>query len=148
MQSDDAGCGWGQAAEQRARNLELWRKYIDDSKVPANELIILAGDFNIERNSAEFDSFLTNFGVDQPDSYFGHPHTLDTQDNSIARANKGPLEYLDYVLLDKKHRAGVKSLTQTVLREKTADFQIGSGTYNDYSDHYPVRAIIEVDLQK
>ncbi|KAG0359555.1 hypothetical protein BG005_000594 [Podila minutissima] len=148
MQSDDIGCRWGQAAQQRARNLEFWQMYIDDTMVPANELIILAGDFNIERNSAEFDSFLTNFGVDQPVSYFGHPHTLDSADNSIARAKKGPSEYLDYVLLDKKHRAGVKSLTQTVLREKTADFQIGSGTYNDYSDHYPVRAIIEVDLQK
>ncbi|KAG0089001.1 hypothetical protein BGZ92_005438 [Podila epicladia] len=147
MQSDDMVCGWGQAALQRALNLEFWRMYIDDTKVPANELIILAGDFNIERNSAEFNSFLTNFGVDQPVSYLGHPHTLDTEDNSIARVNKGPSEYLDYVLLDKKHRAGVKSLTQTVLREKTTDFQVGSGTYNDYSDHYPVRAIIEVDLQ-
>ncbi|KAF9311889.1 hypothetical protein BG003_006875 [Podila horticola] len=148
MQSDDSGCGKGQAAQERARNLELWRMYIDDTKVPANELIILAGDFNIERNTVEFNSFLTNFGVDQPSAYLGHPHTLDSVDNTIARTNKGPSEYLDYVLLDHKHRAGVKSLTQTVLREKTSNFQIGWETYNDYSDHYPVHAVIQVDLQK
>ncbi|KAG0028929.1 hypothetical protein BGZ81_004280 [Podila clonocystis] len=148
MQSDDSGCGKGVARQKRERNLEHWRKYIDGTKVPANELIILAGDFNIERNTAEFNSLLTNFDVDQPDAYLGHPHTLDTLDNSIARANKGPSEYLDYVLLDEKHRAGVKSLTQTVLREKTSDFKLGMGTYNDYSDHYPVHAVIQVDLQK
>ncbi|KAG0035249.1 hypothetical protein BGZ82_005359 [Podila clonocystis] len=148
MQSDDSGCGKNTARETREHNLELWRKYLDGTKVPVNELIILAGDFNIERNTAEFNSFLTKFGVDQPDAYLGHPHTLDTVDNSIAHANKGPSEYLDYVLLDKKHRAGVKSLTQTVLREKTSDFKLGMGTYNDYSDHYPVHAVIQVDLQK
>ncbi|KAF9392378.1 hypothetical protein CPB97_002069 [Podila verticillata] len=148
MQSDNKGCSWGQAAQVRASNLELWRSYIDDTNVPANELIILAGDFNIERDTAEFNSFLTNFQVDQPVSYQGHPHTLDTDDNSIAHYNKGPSEYLDYVLLDKKHRAGVKSLTQNALRVKTPSFQLGAGNYSDFSDHYPVQALIEVDLQK
>lgn len=148
MQSDDEDCGNGEAAKVRARNVEYWRSYIDDTKVPANELIILAGDFNIEKNTTEFYSFLTNFQVDQPVSYQGHPHTLDTDDNSIAKYNKGPSEYLDYVFLDKKHRAGVKSLTQNVLRVKTNSFQLGAGSYDDYSDHYPVHALIEVDLQK
>ncbi|KAF9929519.1 hypothetical protein FBU30_001489 [Linnemannia zychae] len=146
MQSDDSTCLRGEAAQVRKRNLDYWRSYIDNNDVPPNELILFAGDFNIERNTKEFDSLLTDFEVDQPDSYQGHPHTLDTSDNSIARYNQGPSEYLDYVFLDKKHRVGVKSFVQNVLRVKSRDFQLDKGVFNDYSDHYPVHVLIQIDM--
>jgi endonuclease/exonuclease/phosphatase family metal-dependent hydrolase len=60
MQSDDSRCSRGQAAACRAQAMKAWRAFLEARKIPAEELIIFAGDFNIERNTVEFNDTLTS----------------------------------------------------------------------------------------
>ncbi|GJJ78900.1 hypothetical protein EMPS_11259 [Entomortierella parvispora] len=73
MQSDDSHCYPGQAAACRAQAMESWRSFLSDRNIPREELVIFAGDFNIDRNTAEFNSTLTS------------PHSVSSQE----RLNKG-----------------------------------------------------------
>ncbi|KAF9182650.1 hypothetical protein BGZ50_004783 [Haplosporangium sp. Z 11] len=147
MQSDDSGCTAGEAARCRADALDAWRTYINSQNIPAGELVIMTGDFNIKKDTAEFSTLLTRLGAHQPNTYDGHPWTWDTRLNEIAHYNYPNLvpEYLDYVLTDKQHKA-TKSSVQTVLKVNSPEYILKSVPYHEYSDHYPVRGLIEVDL--
>ncbi|KAG0370439.1 sphingomyelin phosphodiesterase [Gamsiella multidivaricata] len=147
MQSDDSACSSGEAASCRASQLDAWRSYIDSRNIAANELIIMAGDFNIKRDTAEFSSMLTRLNANQPTTYDGHPWTWDTQTNDIAHYNypNDSPEYIDFVLTDKKHKA-VKSSVQTCLLVHSPEYILKSVAYHEYSDHYPVRTVIQADL--
>ncbi|KAG0211916.1 hypothetical protein BGX28_007198 [Mortierella sp. GBA30] len=147
MQSDDSACTSGQAARYRGEALDAWRSYINSRNIPAGELVIMAGDFNIKRDTAEFNSLLTRLNARQPDTYDGHPWTWDTKTNEIAHYNypNDPSEYIDYVLTDKTH-AAVKSSVQTTLRVQSSEYLLKSVPYHEYSDHYPVRTVIQADL--
>jgi endonuclease/exonuclease/phosphatase family metal-dependent hydrolase len=151
MQSDDPGCASGQAAMFRGLSLDQWRKFIDDRNIPANELVIMAGDFNILKDSSEFSNLISRLGAVQPRTYQGWPWTWDTIDNSIAKYNypdpaKEPPQYIDFVFTDAKHSAGVRSSVQTSLQVKSPPYVLKGATYNDYSDHYPVVTEIQFDL--
>ncbi|KAF9361243.1 hypothetical protein BGX34_007256 [Mortierella sp. NVP85] len=145
MQSEDTGCSKGQDAANRAEGANAWRAYIDKLNIPADELVILAGDFNTKRDTAEFKSLLDRLDVDQPTTYNGHAWTWDTNKNEIAHYNYPKLvpEYLDYVFTDRKHK-NVKSAVQTVLMVRSPEYQISGVAYHEYSDHYPVQVVIEL----
>ncbi|KAI1318049.1 hypothetical protein EDD11_007283 [Mortierella claussenii] len=147
MQSDDSSCTSGQAAQYRGDALDAWRSFIDSRNIPANELVIMAGDFNIKRDTAEFSMLLSKLNAAQPTTYDGHPWTWDTQTNEIAHYNypNDPSEYIDFVLTDKKHKA-VKSSVQTSLKLQSSEYVLKGVAYHEYSDHYPVRTVIQVDL--
>ncbi|KAG0309667.1 hypothetical protein BGZ98_009987 [Dissophora globulifera] len=147
LQSDDSACASGQAAKDRGSALDAWRSFIDSRNIPANELVIMAGDFNILRDSPEFNSMLTRMSANQPTVYNGHPWSWDTQTNEIAHYNypNDAPEYIDYVLTDKKHKA-VKSAVQTTFLVKSPEYILKSVAYHEYSDHYPVQTVLEVDL--
>ncbi|KAF9582015.1 hypothetical protein BGW38_000770 [Lunasporangiospora selenospora] len=117
LQSDASGCTSGQAARFRTSALEAWRGYINGRKIPANEPVIMAGDFNIIRDSSEYKSFLSTLQVNPPSAF-----------------------------TDKHHSQGIKSLTQSVLKLKTTPYELKGATYDDYSDHYPVQGLIELDI--
>ncbi|KAG0335680.1 hypothetical protein BG000_007331 [Podila horticola] len=148
MQSDDSACTSGQAARYRASSLSAWRSYIDSRNIPANELVIMAGDFNIDHGTSEYFSALSRFNARAADKFTGHPLTWDADTNSIAHYNypNGPNEYLDYVFLDNKHSTGVLSMTQKALLVHSTPYVLKGATYNDYSDHYPVQAVIELEI--
>ncbi|KAF9537132.1 hypothetical protein EC957_008790 [Mortierella hygrophila] len=151
MQSDDSMCSSGQAAKYRGLSLDQWRQFIDSRNIPANELVIMAGDFNILKDSSEFSGLISRLGAVQPKKYQGWPWTWDTVDNTIANYNypdtvKEPPQYIDFVFTDAKHSAGVRSSVQTSLRVKSSPYVLKGATYNDYSDHYPVITEIQVDL--
>ncbi|KAF9190413.1 hypothetical protein BGZ50_000221 [Haplosporangium sp. Z 11] len=147
MQSDDPGCTSGQAARFRSYALDEWRKFIDSKNIPADEHVIMTGDFNIKRDTTEFSNLLTRLDARQPNRYDGHPWSWDTHTNEIAHYNhpNSSPEYIDFVLIDKKHKAA-KSVVQTVLKVNSPQYVLKSVQYHEYSDHYPVRALIEVDL--
>lgn len=58
MQSDDARCSRGQAASCRALAMDAWRSFVESRKIPPEELIVFAGDFNVNRDTAEFNTTL------------------------------------------------------------------------------------------
>jgi endonuclease/exonuclease/phosphatase family metal-dependent hydrolase len=108
----------------------------------------MTGDFNILKDSSEFSDLISRLGAVQPKKYQGWPWTWDTVDNTIAKYNypdESP-QYIDFVFTDAKHSAGVRSSVQTSLRVKSPSYMLKGATYNDYSDHYPVIAEIQVDL--
>ncbi|KAF9916402.1 hypothetical protein BX616_003845, partial [Lobosporangium transversale] len=147
-QSDDSQCGQGEAASYRAQAMDAWRRFIDSRNIPKNELVIMAGDFNIDRDTNEFKDLLTRLDVHQPTTYKGHAWTYDPKNNQIARYNdpNHPQQYLDYVFTDKRHLA-VRSAIQTSLNIQSPQYHLQGVAYNEYSDHYPVITVIEADLE-
>ncbi|KAF9115873.1 hypothetical protein BGX27_005939 [Mortierella sp. AM989] len=146
-QSQDSGCSSGQAESCRSSGFTAMRSFIDSLNIPANELVIISGDLNVKRDTPEYSSMLTRLNANQPSTFDGHSWTWDPQTNEIAGYNYpgDPAEYLDYVLTDNKHKA-VNSFVQTSLKVKSPEYILKSVAYHEYSDHYPVRALIGVDL--
>ncbi|KAG0049319.1 hypothetical protein BGZ83_005889 [Gryganskiella cystojenkinii] len=58
MQSDDSRCQQGQAATCRALAMDAWRSFVKSRNIPTEELIVFAGDFNVKRDTTEFNTTL------------------------------------------------------------------------------------------
>ncbi|MFF9478804.1 sphingomyelin phosphodiesterase [Streptomyces sp. NPDC014733] len=142
-QSTDSGCKAGEAAADRASQLTEMDAFLDAKKIPADEEVMVAGDFNIDSRSPEYDALLTNADLAPADSRTGHPYSFDTQENSIAkdRYPNDPREDLDYVLHRNGH-ARPAGWNNTVVKEESAPWTVSSWgtqyTYTNLSDHYPL----------
>ncbi|MFF7356014.1 sphingomyelin phosphodiesterase [Streptomyces filipinensis] len=144
-QSTDSGCGAGEAARDRSRQFQAVDAFLDAKNIPADEEVLVAGDFNVDSRSAEYGSMLADAGLTGADARTGHPYSFDTQENSVARYRYpgDPREDLDYVLPRTGHpRPG--GWTNEVVKEESAPWTVTSWgtsyTYTDLSDHYPLRA--------
>ncbi|WP_432247041.1 sphingomyelin phosphodiesterase [Streptomyces sanyensis] len=142
-QSTDPGCGSGEAALMRSRQFRAMDAFLDGKDIPASEQVVVAGDFNVDRHSAEHAAMLADAGLVDSDARTGHAYSFDTRDNSIAayRYPDDPREDLDHVL----HRAGHArpgNWTNDVVKEQSAPWSVSSWgrtyTYTNLSDHYPV----------
>ncbi|UNO43075.1 sphingomyelin phosphodiesterase [Streptomyces sp. MST-110588] len=144
-QSTDSGCGTGQAAAIRAKQLKEMDAFLDAKNIPAGEEVMVAGDFNIDSRSTEYAAMLADADLAPADSRTGHPYSFDTQDNSIARDRypSDPREDLDYILHRRGH-ARPASWNNHVVKEQSAPWTVSSWgkdyTYTNLSDHYPVTA--------
>ncbi|KAF9578441.1 hypothetical protein BGW38_005749, partial [Lunasporangiospora selenospora] len=107
MQSDDERCFSGQSQKVRAREAASWRKFIDSHQIPADETVILAGDFNIERNSVEYQTtVIDTLNVDHTELSDGEEPTWDPKLNQLAHLNSPSVKeghFIDYIFVDKKH---------------------------------------------
>ncbi|MEU3917496.1 sphingomyelin phosphodiesterase [Streptomyces sp. NPDC029004] len=144
-QSTDPGCDAGEAAQMRSLQFRAIDAFLDGKNIPASEQVLVAGDFNVDSRTPEYNTMLTDAGLTGADTRTGHPYSFDTEQNSIAnyRYPDDPREDLDYVL----HRAGhVKpsGWTNEVIKEQSAPWSVSSWgrtyTYTNLSDHYPVIA--------
>lgn len=142
-QSTDPGCKAGEAAAVRSRQFRAMDAFLDAKNIPASEQVVVAGDFNVDRHSAEYASLLADAGLAAEDARTGHRYSFDTEENSIAadRYPDDPREDLDHVL----HRAGharPAGWTNDVVKEESAPWSVRSWgttyTYTNLSDHYPV----------
>ncbi|MFE0178412.1 sphingomyelin phosphodiesterase [Streptomyces sp. NPDC059002] len=144
-QSTDPGCGSGEAAATRAKQFKEMDAFLAAKNIPADEQVLVAGDFNVDSHSSEYASMLADGGFAPADARTGHPYSFDTQDNSIAseRYPDDPREDLDYVLHRKGH-ARPATWTNNVVKEQSAPWTVSSWgkeyTYTNLSDHYPVTA--------
>ncbi|WP_407548847.1 sphingomyelin phosphodiesterase [Streptomyces sp. Pv4-95] len=142
-QSTDSGCGTGEAAADRAKQLKEVDAFLDAKNIPADEEVMVAGDLNIDSRSSEYDALLTNADLAPADTRTGHPYSFDTQDNSVAkdRYPTDPREDLDYVLHRNGH-ARPASWQNDVVKEESAPWTVSSWgkdyTYTNLSDHYPL----------
>ena len=97
LQSDDTSYSAGKAAMYRAQALGEWRKFIDSRQISSNELVITVGDFNINRNTAEFNTTLVEkFQVHQPDAYDGYGFTWDPIEVKTSRDWHGVRSVTEY----------------------------------------------------
>ncbi|MFF4351079.1 sphingomyelin phosphodiesterase [Streptomyces sp. NPDC001530] len=144
-QSTDPGCDAGEAASMRSRQFKAIDAFLDAKNIPADEQVLVAGDFNVDSRSAEYASMLADADLVGADARTGHPYSFDTQENSIAhdRYPTDPREDLDYVL----HRAGHARPVvwkNEVVKEQCAPWTVSSWgtdyTYTNLSDHYPLSA--------
>ncbi|MFD9905112.1 sphingomyelin phosphodiesterase [Streptomyces sp. NPDC059063] len=142
-QSTDPGCGAGEAAATRAKQFKELDAFLDAKRIPADEQVLVAGDFNVDSHSAEYDAMLADAGLAPADARTGHPYSFDTRDNSIAaeRYPSDPREDLDYVLPRQGH-ARPTGWRNDVVKEQSAPWTVSSWgkeyTYTNLSDHYPV----------
>ncbi|WP_369244003.1 sphingomyelin phosphodiesterase [Streptomyces sp. R41] len=144
-QSTDPGCSAGEAASMRSRQFKAIDAFLDAKNIPADEQVLVAGDFNVDSRSPEYASMLADADLLGADARTGHPYSFDTQENSIAhdRYPTDPREDLDYVL----HRAGHARPAvwkNEVVKEQSAPWTVSSWgtdyTYTNLSDHYPLNA--------
>ncbi|MEW2529162.1 sphingomyelin phosphodiesterase [Streptomyces sp. NPDC047071] len=142
-QSTDPGCSAGEAATTRAKQFKELDAFLDAKGIPANEQVMVAGDFNVDSHSPEYASMLTDAGLAPADERTGHPYSFDTRDNSIAaeRYPSDPREDLDHVLHRQGH-ARPSGWKNDVVKERSAPWTVSSWgkqyTYTNLSDHYPV----------
>ena len=150
-QSEDSMCGIGKAAEIRSSQFKSIKKFIEDKNIPSNEIIFIGGDLNVNKNSSEYTTMLSDLDANAPNAYAGWTATWDTVTNGIANKNYYPKlspEYLDYILVAKKH-AQPNFWHNQALDVPSPRWRVQSGLetyeYKDYSDHYPVAAFAYAD---
>ncbi|MFC6066231.1 sphingomyelin phosphodiesterase [Streptomyces ochraceiscleroticus] len=144
-QSTDPGCAAGEAATTRAKQFTEMDAFLDAKNIPADEEVMVAGDFNVDSRGDEYGAMLKAADLAPADARTGHPYSFDTQENSIAkdRYPNDPREDLDHVLHRNGH-ARPANWQNEVVKETSAPWTVTSGgkdyTYTNLSDHYPVTA--------
>ncbi|KAF9963104.1 hypothetical protein BGZ70_007630 [Mortierella alpina] len=145
MQSDDSLCRGGKAAQIRAEALDDFYYFVLAQQIPKDDLVVMVGDFNIDRDSSEYGEVLRRLRVARPTFFKGAQWSYDTKHNGIARDRDptAPSQNLDHVLVSTQHRMPT-SVVETTLLVHSTPYTHRSRTYNEYSDHYPVQAIIDL----
>ncbi|KAJ3303992.1 hypothetical protein HDV03_003230 [Kappamyces sp. JEL0829] len=131
-----------QATRQcRTQQLDQLKDYI--RSLPAHDPVVLVGDLNVRRDSAEHSDMLALLATSGPQ--WENPHTLsfDVSQNTLLQAANSTTEpmQLDYVL-NLCHCASINE-TLAVKVPAAQAFLVRTGllrssTAQDYSDHYPV----------
>jgi sphingomyelin phosphodiesterase len=139
VQAGDSACGDGEARKTRAEQFRAIDSFLDEKKIPADEEVMVAGDFNTDSRGDEYDDMLANADLAPADARTGHPYSSDHQENTIAKArdDDGHRSDLDYVL----HRNGhvrPAGWENEVVKEECAPWETSEGTFTNLSDHYPV----------
>ncbi|AKU15486.1 sphingomyelin phosphodiesterase [Luteipulveratus mongoliensis] len=135
-QADDSLCSDAPSV-RRSQFAEL-DAFLDGLHIPASESVVMAGDLNVVKASAEYPSMLQALDATAPAAYKGHPYSWDPKSNSL-NANRYPddaPQYLDYVLFRRGH-ASSTTWSNTVLTPTSPPWSSGGTTY---TDHYPVAA--------
>ncbi|KAG0269574.1 hypothetical protein DFQ27_003037 [Actinomortierella ambigua] len=145
-QSTISGCS--NPRQIRASQQAEIEKFVTSKRIPANQLLVLAGDFNVDRDAPgnEYQSMLQALNARPADAFKGHTATWDPQTNELAKLDGDKtVQYLDYVLTGKNNMVP-KSSIQTALTDKAPAYKIGNAEYYQYSDHFPVVATIVADI--
>ncbi|OED46177.1 hypothetical protein ACH42_04000 [Endozoicomonas sp. (ex Bugula neritina AB1)] len=121
----------------RLEQLQEMGDFIRSSSIVANEPVIMAGDFNVNKIKLPEDrDYLENaLSAMEPENR-GHHLSYDSDSNSWAE--KPYKEYLDYTLYSNTHLEPVSSYQEVFAPRHTKDALWGKW---DLSDHYAVRGI-------
>ncbi|CAM2065440.1 Sphingomyelin phosphodiesterase [Sulfidibacter corallicola] len=135
----------------RASQLNELRRFVDALGIPADEPVIMAGDFNVDLDSGEYPQMLDRLNAADPErAEYGFPYSLDGFTNAMADPDSEWM--LDYVLVDRSHRMPRFGETAVlVLRSPAPEMMAKSAgqrrqdmhVLGNYSDHYPVFAYFD-----
>lgn len=121
----------------RLGQLEEMGEYIRSLNIPADEAVILAGDFNVNKIGLPQDrDYLEAVLAATEPTNTGHNLTYDGQTNAWAEAQYS--EYLDYTLIANNHLQPTSAEQQIFAPRSTKDALWGEW---DISDHYAARGI-------
>jgi endonuclease/exonuclease/phosphatase family metal-dependent hydrolase len=113
-------------ARVRAAQFALMRAFVDAQAIPADEPVILAGDFNVDAYTPELDDMLARLRAVRPPIRGAGRFTWDAAENGWVH---GSSHWFDYVLYAADHAAPVEAWNLVVpLREGGLDL----------SDHFAV----------
>jgi endonuclease/exonuclease/phosphatase family metal-dependent hydrolase len=110
----------------RAEQFASMRAFVDEQAIPADEPVILAGDFNVDAATPELGAMLSALTAVRPVTTGSLRQTWDPERNRWAR---GPAQWIDYVLVAADHAAPVAAWNR-VLALREGDL--------DLSDHFAV----------
>lgn len=138
-QSQDSACRAGQAKSVRASQFDEMRKFLDAKQIPAREQVIITGDFNVIKESAEYGDMLSRLAVKKPTAYKGLRYSFDPKINTLTgyRYPTDKPEQLDYVLYRAKNAGAGIVNTLHVKSPQWSDWR--GNVFTDYTDHFPVR---------
>ncbi|WP_234969398.1 sphingomyelin phosphodiesterase [Bacillus massilinigeriensis] len=143
-QAEDTGCHQGEGAKIRHTQFQELNDFIKSKNIPKEEVIFIGGDFNVIKNdTTEYNSMLSTLNVNPPAEYLGHTSTWDPETNSIT-GYKYPdyaPQHLDYIFVEKDHKQPSPFVNETITPKSPTWKAIYE--YNDYSDHYPVKAYVK-----
>lgn len=145
-QAADTGRADGTGAGVRAAQFDELDTFLDARHIPAGEQVIITGDLNVDRYSAEYASMLARLDVSDT-SFTGHPYSWDAGRNAMADYNddRNSRQQLDYVMQRNGHARHGSGDNQTLAVE-APEWCVTSWfvryCYTDYADHYPVAAHI------
>jgi len=121
----------------RKRQLEIIRDFIASKKIPKDEPVIIAGDLNVNKESAaEYKQMLAILNAADPPTG-GAKYTFYPTINDLA---SGKNEFLDYVLWSKAHLAPTAASNQVRIPRAASgwkDLPTEKERW-DLSDHYPI----------
>ncbi len=139
VQAGDSACGDGEPQKIRAEQFKAIDSFLDEKAIPAEEQVMVAGDFNTNSRGEEYPSMLANADLAPADARTGHPYSSDHVENTIAkgRNDNGSRSDLDYVLHRNGH-ARPAGWQNEVVKEVSAPWESKEGTFTNLSDHYPV----------
>lgn len=80
-QSDDDLCARSPAAVRAAQHAEI-AALLRASGIPATDTVIVAGDLNVDRDTAEYPAMLSRLNAAGPDAFTGHPISYATTRSS------------------------------------------------------------------
>jgi endonuclease/exonuclease/phosphatase family metal-dependent hydrolase len=121
----------------RLAQLEEMGNYIRSLNIPADEAVIMAGDFNVNKIGLpeDRDYLEAILAATEPEN-LGHNYTYDA--NTNAWAEQPYIEYLDYTLTANENLQPVSAYQEAFAPRHTKEALWGEW---DLSDHYPVRGI-------
>lgn len=121
----------------RLGQLDEMGEYIRSLNIPADEAVILAGDFNVNKIGLPQDrDYLEAVLAATEPTNAGHNLTYDGQTNTWAEAQYS--EYLDYTLIANDHLQPTFAKQEVFAPRSTKDALWGEW---DISDHYAARGI-------
>ncbi|WP_080634192.1 sphingomyelin phosphodiesterase [Leptospira santarosai] len=123
------------------------KDFINTKTIPADELVLIAGDMNVTRGSIEYYEMLTNLNVSEP-KYAGIPFTQDPKVNSFTALKRSGSEpvYTNYVLVSKSYFQPQvwQNLAYDPISPKIWKGSNGHISY-ELSDSYPVYGFVYAD---
>lgn len=123
--------------EARLAQLEEMGNYIRSLNIPADEPVIMAGDFNVNKIGLPEDrDYMESILAGLEPTNVGHNRTYDSETNHWAEAPY--IEYLDYTLVGTNNLQPTSAVQETVTPRSTSDAMWGLW---DLSDHYGVRGL-------
>jgi endonuclease/exonuclease/phosphatase family metal-dependent hydrolase len=139
---DDAGRG-----ARKVQFKEL-KKFIDDQKIPKDQPVIIVGDMNVDMISEkgqpgdEYAYMLAALNATHP-PIVGPVYTFNQYVNEWVDPDDGPIQYLDYALIENAHLKPTSAEIETICLKSDGSndcTQKGSAKLGkrDLSDHFPI----------
>lgn len=124
-------------ANRSARKAQLQQMgdYVRALNIPADEPVIMAGDFNVNKIGLPQDrDYMEAVLTAQEPTNLGHNMSYDADTNHWAE--QPYVEYLDYTLFSRVHQQPLSATQEIIAPRSISDSMWGEW---DLSDHYPAR---------